>query len=169
MKVLPPTLREKRRYILLRITPRGLVADERDLYYAVSRCVTQLFGDTTASLIHTATISREGDFLILRCRRGCERMLAAAVATVHQVNDTPVHLETVATSGTLKAIRRRMSGEVEGVFVSCTINGREQSGLRYPDGKIDLIRRDMKGQEVVFLTQDDMENVNATTTKSDGI
>ncbi|RQD81645.1 MAG: ribonuclease P [Methanocalculus sp. MSAO_Arc2] len=169
MKRLPPTLREKRRYILVRIIPGTISADERELYYAVADCITSLYGDTVAALMHAATIRREGDYLILRCRRGWETKLCSAVATVRMVTSTPVHLETCAISGTIKALRKQIRPQKKGDPFVCTINSEERDGIRYPDGKIDLIRRDMKGQEVVFLTQDDMEMFHATTTKSNGI
>ena len=169
MKPLPPTLRENRRYLLLRITPATLKADERELYFAVSDAVTALFGDTIGAEVHTATIVREGEYLILRCRRGREDTLCTAIATIRSVNGTPVHLTTISTSGTIKALRRGIRGEKKGDSIICTINEAERTGILYADEKIDLIRRDMKGQDVVFLTKDDMEIFHATTTITDGI
>ena len=169
MKPLPPTLRENRRYLLVRITPSTLVADEKELYFAVSDALTSLFGDTVAAEVHAATMVREEEYLILRCRRGQEDRLSLAILTIRSINGRPVHLMTVITSGTIKALRRGIRPEKKGESVCCTIDGAERTGIQYADGKIDLIRRDMKGQDVVFLTKDDMESFHATTTITDGI
>ncbi len=46
MKPLPPTLREKRRYILARIVPRWRIPeDARLLHLAVMEAATSLWGD----------------------------------------------------------------------------------------------------------------------------
>ena len=169
MKHLSPTLRENRRYVLVRIMPSNLDSEIRDLYYAISDSVTSLYGDCIAAEVHAATILREGAFLIVRCRRGRERELCCAIAAIRSINKTEVRLTTIATSGTIAALKKRMRPEEPGQPITCTINSGEQNGIMYANGKIDLIRRDMKGQELVYLTKDDMEKFHATTTKPDGI
>jgi len=169
VKPLPPTLRENRRYVLARIRPAAILADERDWHIAISEAISSLYGDITAAEIHAGTIRQEGQYLIIRCRRGWEDKLCTALTTVRTAHQTPVHLQAISTSGTIKALKKKIRPIITGDEVTCVINGGNHSGIHYADGKIDLIRRDMKGQEVVFLTKDDMESFHATTTKSDGI
>ncbi|MCP1715368.1 ribonuclease P/MRP protein subunit POP5 [Methanocalculus alkaliphilus] len=169
MKPLPPTLRENRRYVLARIRPPTVEADERDWHIAISEAVSSLYGDIIAAEIHAGTIRQEGAYLIIRCRRGWEEELSTALTTVRGVHQTPVHLQAISTSGTIKALTKKIRPVSTGDEVSCVIDGRDHSGIHYTNGNIDLIRRDMKGQEVVFLTKEDMESFHATTTKSDGI
>lgn len=169
MKHLSPTLRENRRYVLTRIMPSDPNLEIRELYYAISESVTSLYGDCIAAEVHAATILREGEYLIVRCRRGREKELCCAIAAIRSINKTQIRLTTIATSGTIAALRKRIRPEKQGDLITCTINSGEQSGIMYADGKIDLIRRDMKGQELVYLTKDDMEKFHATTTKPDGI
>lgn len=169
MKHLSPTLRENKRYVLTSIMPSDPDCEIRELYYAVADSITSLYGDCIAAEVHAATILREGSYLIVRCRRGRERELCCAVAAIRSINKTPVRLTTIATSGTIAALRKRIRPEETGQPITCTIDSEEQSGIMYADGKIDLIKRDMKGQELVYLTKDDMEKFHATTTKPDGI
>jgi len=169
MKHFSPSLRENRRYILTRIMPTDLDCEIRELYYAISDSITSLYGDCIAAEVNAATILREDSLLVVRCRRGREKELCCAIAAIRSINGTQVRLTTIATSGTIAALRKRMRPETPGQPLTCIINSEEQSGIMYADGKIDLIKRDMKGQELVYLTKDDMEKFHATTTKPDGI
>ncbi|MCQ1538411.1 ribonuclease P [Methanocalculus taiwanensis] len=169
MKHLSPTLRENRRYVLARITPPDFESDTRELYYAVSDSITSLYGDCIAAEVHAATILREGEYVIVRCRRGRETELCSAIAAIRSINGTQIRITAIATSGTIAALRKKIRPKEAATAITCTIDAEEQSGLLYADGKIDLIRRDMKGQELVYLTKDDMEKFHATTTKPDGI
>ena len=56
----PPTLREKRRYILVAVEPAGTVIDQKDLYYAISDATTSLWGDVMAAVITPAVVASEG-------------------------------------------------------------------------------------------------------------
>ncbi|HIJ05740.1 MAG: Ribonuclease P protein component 2 [Methanomicrobiales archaeon 53_19] len=169
MKHLSPTLRENKRYVLTSIMPSDPDCEIRELYYAVADSITSLYGDCIAAEMHAATILLEGEYLILRCRRGWERELCCAIAAIRSINGRPLRIITIATSGTIAALRKRIRPQKAGHPITCTIHGMEYCGIMYADGKIDLIKRDMKGQELVYLTKDDMEKFHATTTKPDGI
>ena len=114
----PPTLREKRRYVLARIDPHGTVPDPKELYYAVHEAVTSLWGDAAGALIHVAVIAVEGEYAIVRCRRGTERELAIALSTVVSCGGRRVALRTVAASGTIESLRERIAGT--GAGTGCT-------------------------------------------------
>ncbi len=101
MTIRPPTLREKRRYILISIEPSGMVIDRKDLYYTICDAITSLWGDVTAALIMPAVIGSEGRYMILRCRRGTERELSLALATITCCRENPIALRIVAASGTI--------------------------------------------------------------------
>ena len=58
MTVRPPTLRDKRRYVLVKVDPPGTVIDQKELYYAVSDAVTSLWGDSVAGVIVQAVIGK---------------------------------------------------------------------------------------------------------------
>ena len=62
MSARPPTLREKRRYLLVAIEPAGTVIDQKDLYYAISDATTSLWGDAMAAVITPAVVASEGQY-----------------------------------------------------------------------------------------------------------
>nr|WP_321351833.1 Rpp14/Pop5 family protein [uncultured Methanoregula sp.] len=108
MSVRPPTLRENRRYILVRVVPAGTPIDQKELYYAISDAVTSLWGDSMAALITPAVVAAEGDYVFIRCRRGTERELTIALSTVTSCRETRLALRTLAVSGTMESLRDRI-------------------------------------------------------------
>ncbi len=70
MKPRPPTLRQNRRYVLVRIAPVSLVPDGKALYLAIAEAVSALYGDDGAAVIDQAVVAVERGHAIVRCRRG---------------------------------------------------------------------------------------------------
>jgi len=108
MTVLPPTLREKRRYLLAQIDPWGVPANGKELYYAIYDAATALWGDIVVAAMQPEVISIEHGHAILRCRRGTEREYAIALSTVTRCGDKRVALRVIATSGTIDSLRDRI-------------------------------------------------------------
>ena len=110
MKPLPPTLREKRRYVLIRIL--GAVAPtQKDIYRAVSDAVVAVFGDCGAARIHPAVGLSENDCAIVRCTRGTEKELCAALACVNRCGGEQAAFRAVVTSGTILGAKQKTSFE----------------------------------------------------------
>ena len=107
MSVRPPTLREKRRYILARIEPAGTLLEQKELYYAISDATTTLWGDATAAIVTPAVVALEYGHVIVRCRRGTERELAITLSTVTACRDLRICLRIIAASGTMESLRSR--------------------------------------------------------------
>ena len=164
MATRPPTLREKRRYLLVALEPAGTAVDQKDLYYAISDATTQLWGDAMAAVIIPAVVACEGPFFIIRCRRGTEHELAIALSTVTTCRDTRIVLRMVAASGTIESLRERIRGgktpgheEVlprefmidKKMFYICQCNGQ----------KVDVIEKGFKNTNRLFLTKEDMEEL----------
>ena len=115
MTVRPPTLRDKRRYLLVRVDPAGTQIDQKELYYLVADAVTSLFGDVVAAIMVQAVICAEGNrHIVIRCRRGTERELAIALSTITVFRDTRIALRIVAASGTIESLRERMRQKADG-------------------------------------------------------
>jgi ribonuclease P/MRP protein subunit POP5 len=115
MTVRPPTLRDKRRYLLVRVDPPGITIDQKELYYLVADAVTSLFGDAVAAIMIQAVICAEGDrHIVIRCRRGTERELAIALSTITACRDTRIALRIVAASGTIESLRERLRQKAGG-------------------------------------------------------
>jgi ribonuclease P/MRP protein subunit POP5 len=160
MKPRPPTLRSKKRYILARIDPPGRETPPRELYYCLLGSFTGLFGDARAAKAGIGLISCASGYAEIRCTRGFEHQVRTALSTVTSVNGQKAAIRSLATSGTLLALRKRRASlllpgsEVSGEW---EIAGRIFSSRRYQGQKVDLVEKGIKGQELLFLTQDDRE------------
>jgi ribonuclease P/MRP protein subunit POP5 len=154
--------------VLARIEPAGTAADPGELYYAVHEAVTSLWGDAAGALIHAAVIAVEGEFAIVRCRRGAERELSIAMSTVTTCDGKRIVLRTVAASGTIESLRERMASlqvpaPVEGAPAECVIGSMTCSVCYCAGQKIDVIEKGFKNTTRFFLTREDLEDNNATT------
>jgi ribonuclease P/MRP protein subunit POP5 len=164
MSTRPPTLREKRRYLLVSVEPAGIPVNQKDLYYAVSDATTSLWGDVMAAVIIPAVVAAEGRFVVIRCRRGTERELAIALSTITTCCDTRIALRLIAASGTIESLRERIrtvkapvtedSGPSEGTFEKKVFQ------LNHCDGqKVDVIEKGFKNTNRLFLTREDLEEL----------
>jgi ribonuclease P/MRP protein subunit POP5 len=108
MKALPPTLRINKRYVLCRIVPHGIDADGKAVYYAVYDAVSSLFGDNGAAEIGMSVVHTEGNWAIIRCTRGTEKKLQAAISTVCSIGDMPCAIRPVLTSGTILTLKEKI-------------------------------------------------------------
>jgi ribonuclease P/MRP protein subunit POP5 len=149
--------RERRRYILARFAPEGATPDPREVYAAVAEACTALWGDAAASEISPSVMAWEGH-AILRCRRGTEDRLATALATITRIGDERVAVRTITTSGTLHAIRSRPYLKPEILWEKMVgIGGRTFLARAWAGQKVDLIEKGIKGQELLFFTDEDGE------------
>jgi ribonuclease P/MRP protein subunit POP5 len=160
----PPTLREKRRYVLVRTDPAGTVVDQKELYFAVHEAVSSLWGDAAAALIHMAVVAAESQYVFVRCRRGTERELAIALTTVISCGGQKISLRTLATSGTIESLRERIASlQVKETALvppeECTINGIRYTVCNCSGQKIDVIEKGFKNTTRFFLTKEDLEDI----------
>jgi ribonuclease P/MRP protein subunit POP5 len=108
MKPLPPTLRENRRYILIRVESSSLPS-QKEIYYAIADAAASLFGDAGSSLMRPAVVWSEGEYAVVRCTRGFEQQLIAAAAVVTKCSGMPAVFRTIRTSGTIRGVRKGAS------------------------------------------------------------
>jgi ribonuclease P/MRP protein subunit POP5 len=162
MKSRPPTLRIKKRYVLARIDPPGKELEPRELYHAILDSLTSLFGDKIAAETGMALISSDAGYAEIRCSRDSECKVRIALAALASVHETPIAIRSIATSGTLLALRKRRARLRSGPPVTVSpleIKGSIYSARRYQGQKVDLVEKGIKGQELLFLTQDDLEEL----------
>jgi len=158
MRPRPPAMRTKRRYILARILPYGATPDQKEVYLSVVEAATSLFGDAAVGLAQPAVVFCDGGYAVIRCRRGTEKDIATALATVTAIGVCRAALRAVAVSGTIHALKRRvrpirpLSGDGE-----MTIEGRCFTMYRYPCQKVDLVEKSIKHQKLLFFTEPDLE------------
>ncbi|OPX65529.1 MULTISPECIES: Rpp14/Pop5 family protein [unclassified Methanoregula] len=161
----PPTLRENRRYILVRVEPAGTVVDQKELYYAIADAVTSLWGDAAGGVIMQAVVAAEEEYVMIRCLRGTERELAIALSTVTSWRDTRLALRILAASGTIESLRERIrkqkeqapgdpSPEPEG-----RLSDKREVLVTHCNGqKVDVIEKGFKNAHRLFVTRSDLEN-----------
>jgi len=84
---------------------------ERDVMDAIWSMVYQLFGEIGASqtALNKIVWEDEKKILIVRCSHKMLEMVKAAVATVTVVDETDCVIRVLAISGTLKALRGKLS------------------------------------------------------------
>ena len=164
MTVRPPTLREKRRYILVSAEPSGTIIERKDLYYAVCDAITSLWGDVTAALIMPAVIVSEEGYIILRCRRGTELEFSLALATITSYRENPFAMRIIAASGTINTLRERIqrlqTHDTESLAPQEYMVGEKVCDVTYCSGqKVDLIEKGFKNTNRLFLTREDLEEL----------
>jgi ribonuclease P/MRP protein subunit POP5 len=164
MSTRPPTLRVKRRYLLIRIEPAGTTIDQKDLHYAVSDAITSLWGDVVAADIMSAVVASEGHYVVIRCQRGTEQNLSIALSTITTCCDIPVALRLVAVSGTIDTlrdkIRRLRTPDLESVSPrECTFDKKMFQINQCNGQKIDVIEKGFKNTNRLFLTREDLEEL----------
>ncbi|MDD1698552.1 MAG: Rpp14/Pop5 family protein [Methanoregula sp.] len=162
MSTRPPTLREKRRYLLVSVEPPGTVIDQKDLHYTISDSITSLWGDVVAAVITSAVVASEGQYFIIRCRRGTEQDLSVALSTITTCCDIPVALRMVAASGTIDTLREKIRSKKTPDMRSvspreCTFDKKLFQITQYDGQKIDVIEKGFKNTNRLFLTKEDLE------------
>ena len=166
----PPTLREKRRYVLTRMDPAGTTVEQKDLYYSIVDAVTSLWGDGMAATIVPAVVAVEGNNVFVRCVRGTERELMIALSTITVVRDVKLALRIIAASGTMESLRERIRRQEPASPSSASPAGdesREPTGLPFAGkifiplecegGKVDVMEKGFKNTNRLFLTTEDLE------------
>jgi ribonuclease P/MRP protein subunit POP5 len=100
----------RKRYLAFKVVSeqpvsKGNVAD------AVWNAVLQLFGEYGASQANLALIEydQEKSWGIIRCSHRAVEMVRASIASVTEINEKPVAIHVLRVSGTLKALRRKVS------------------------------------------------------------
>ncbi len=188
MKALPPTLRINKRYVLCRIVPHNISADGKEIYYAVYEAISSLFGDNGAADTGMSVVHTEGNWTIIRCTRGTEKKLRAAISTVTKIADMQCAIRPVLTSGTILTLKEKIQNAKsrtvdvdfccesanpaeESAGADCAesnllyakkdiiINGISYHPVRVSQEKIDLYKEGIKNQDSLYYTIKDIEEL----------
>lgn len=108
---MPPSLRERRRYLLFEVLCEREI-DKRDLLKEMWDSIYSLYGDVGASEIklqlieyHSRGESKSG-VGILRCAYDKVEEVRASLACIHSVNGARVGIRVTKISGTIKGATR---------------------------------------------------------------
>ena len=154
----------KRRYLLIRIEPVGIIIDPKELYYAVSEAATSLWGDTVAAIITPAVVASDGQYVIIRCQRGTEQDLSVALSTITTCCGTHITLRMIAASGTIDTLREKIRSikKPEGDSLplrDCMFDKKLFQIVQCIGQKIDVIEKGFKNTNRLFLTTEDLEEL----------
>jgi len=113
-KMLPPTLREKKRYLAFE-----LISDEKlefgEIVNAFWHSLLNLVGETGASQANIWFVKDTWDEKnqrgLLRCENNYVEYVRAAMALIERIGDNRVIPYTLGVSGTMKAAKRKFFGE----------------------------------------------------------
>jgi len=162
MRPRPPSMRDKRRYVLARITPLWVCPDTKSLYLVVQEAITSLWGDVIAAGIQMAVVYGDNEFCIIRCRRGCESQLETALSTVSSVNEQGISVRSYAVSGTIHSLKQRIEKcrkEPVPDARELIIGERTFEAYYFPGQKVDVLEKGFKSRELLFLTETDIEEM----------
>lgn len=115
LKILPPTLREKKRYIGLKIYSQEKI-EERDIIYLLWNSIINTYGEIEASkinlwLIESKEVPNDKRFqynIIVKCQRGYEDEAITAFNTITRFRKIRVVVHTIRTSGTIKSLKNKI-------------------------------------------------------------
>lgn len=104
---IPPTLREKKRYILFELNSPELL-NEKEVKHAITDVLLRLFGevgyaDLNAQLMEWNPQKKQG---ILRCALALEHQCKAALLFVKEVAGKSATPKTLKTSGTIAKLKK---------------------------------------------------------------
>ena len=112
MRYVPPSLRERRRYLLFDMIGDREI-DKRALLKELGDSIHSLYGDVGASKIklrlikyHTREDDTHGVVGILRCAHGKVEEVRASLACIHSITDARVGIRVIKTSGTIRGATR---------------------------------------------------------------
>ncbi|MDV0441437.1 Rpp14/Pop5 family protein [Methanorbis furvi] len=109
MRPLPPTLRENRRYILVKIAGEFTAPlTQKEIYFTISEAVTSLFGDVGSAAVHVAVVWSEDEHAIVRCSRGSEQKVIASLGVITKILGAPAVFHSVAVSGTIHGVKKHL-------------------------------------------------------------
>jgi len=111
-----------------------------------------------------AVIVSESGYIIIRCRRGTERELSLALATITSFRESPFAIRIIAASGTMNTLRERIqrlqTPGTESVSPREYMVGEKVFEVTYCSGqKVDLIEKGFKNTNRLFLTREDLEDL----------
>ena len=114
LKILPPTLREKKRYIGAKIYSREPLTKE-EISNIIWHNTVNLYGEIEASkinpwIINSKEIKNSNHFqhnTIIKCQRGYEEKLITALSSIYRNRKNRIVVHTVGTSGTIKSLNNK--------------------------------------------------------------
>lgn len=120
LKILPPTLREKKRYIGLKIYAKNKLTKD-ECIQMLWNSVLNIYGEIESSkinpwLIDFKEVDNDKRFeydCIVRCTRGFENEALTAFYTITNFRKNPIVAHSISTSGTIKSLNKKFNETFE--------------------------------------------------------
>ncbi|RZN63063.1 MAG: hypothetical protein EF811_01215 [Methanonatronarchaeia archaeon] len=106
MIVLPPSLRDSRRYIAVHVVSSGPL-ERKDLVGGVWSEAVSVLGDVRAGETGLWIYGFDGQHLVVGCFDGYVGEVAGVLACVRRVGGFDVRLDVVGVSGTMRKLKKR--------------------------------------------------------------
>ena len=114
LKILPPTLREKKRYIAFYVYSEHDIT-KNDFTYHMWNKLIGLYGEVTSSdvnlwLVSYKRVSNQDRITykgILKCQRGYEKETLTMLASLTNIKENKLVVQSCGTSGTIKSLNRK--------------------------------------------------------------
>ncbi|WP_294967815.1 Rpp14/Pop5 family protein [uncultured Methanosphaera sp.] len=111
LKILPPTLREKKRYIAFNLYSECKIKKDEIITFLWNNLINT-YGEIESSkinlwLINVKQIKNSKRFqykCIIKCRRGYEKEMILVLNTITRYKHSRVVIHTLGTSGTIKTL-----------------------------------------------------------------
>jgi len=106
MKILPPTLREKKRYLAVEIIGEGRISRDRFLR-ALQDSITDLFGDIGISEAGLRLLHFDGTLAVVRCTPRMMWAVRAGIAAITRIDGVRVAARVIGIGGTVRSVMEK--------------------------------------------------------------
>ena len=100
----------RRRYLALKVVSEQAVT-ERPVMNAIWKAILQLFGEYGASQTDLSLVEADPqrNYAVVRCSHRSLERTRASIASITEINGNPAVVHVVGVSGTLRALRKKVS------------------------------------------------------------
>lgn len=161
MMRLRPSMRENYRYMLVRISSHKSFYEAKEIYLAASESFRALFGEGEAARAWIAVMETTEVYAIFRYRRGSDKRIEAALASVCFIGGEPSALHPILISGTIRTLREEIKKrKICPVRTGVVKQGEfwHPAGIS-STGRIDLKEKGINLQIPLYITEEDIEDL----------
>jgi ribonuclease P/MRP protein subunit POP5 len=108
LKIIPSTMRERKRYLLVKVEPADSI-DRRDLENAILNSCLQFLGElgTAKAGILVMSDTYDGKTVIVKTGHKFVDETKSAISLIKSVADKKVRLSTISVSGSLSKLKQK--------------------------------------------------------------